>query len=170
MTYFGCKRTLPKKLTDAQNDLEADSGAPAMINESASEDEENSSAAALNQNSDGTRKEVVNDFIIPACKREDKEKHAGRQFQIRFDRHTDTYFIKDLQVGYGVFTETVGPVPLKDNLLINMGESYIVTNLTPPDPEIVEEYAINNLSGDGQLSSIAPPKLKLRVFSVSKSD
>ena len=51
-----------------------------------------------------------------------------------------------------------------------MGESYIVTNLTPPDPEIVEEYAINNLNGDGQLSSIAPPKLKLRVFSVSKSD
>ena len=113
---------------------------------------------------------MVNDFIIPACKREDKEKHAGRQFQIRFDRHTDTYFIKDLQVGYGVFTETVGPVPLKDNLLINMGESYIVTNLTPPDPEIVDEYAINSLNGEGQLSSIAPPKLKLRVFSVSKSD
>ena len=46
-----------------------------------------------------------------------------------------------MQIGYGVFTETVGPVPLKDNLLINMGESYIVTNLTQPDPEIVQEYA-----------------------------
>ena len=41
----------------------------------------------------------------------------------------DGYFIKDLQIGYGVFTETVGPVPLKDNMLINMGESYIVTNI-----------------------------------------
>ena len=39
-----------------------------------------------------------------------------------------------------MFTETVGPVPLKDNLLINMGESYIVTNLQQPDPEIVSEY------------------------------
>ena len=28
---------------------------------------------------------VVNDFIIPACKKEDRSKHAGRQFQIRFD-------------------------------------------------------------------------------------
>ena len=121
--------------------MEADSGAPAMINESASEPDDNSSAAFDQVNS--KTKEVVNDFIIPACKKEDKEKHAGRQFQIRFDQHVETYFIKDLQIGYGVFTETVGPVPLKDNLLINMGESYIVTNLSPPDPEIVQEYANN---------------------------
>jgi len=71
-----------------------------------------------------------------------------------------------------VFTETVGPVPLKDNLLINMGESYIVTNLCSPEPEIVQEYALNGNSGANQTdaSSLAPPKLKLRVFSVSRSD
>ena len=63
--------------------MEADSGAPAMINESASEPDDNSSAAFDQANS--KTKEVVNDFIIPACKKEDKEKHAGRQFQIRFD-------------------------------------------------------------------------------------
>ena len=51
----------------------ADSGAPAMVHESASEDEANSSAALDDEN-----KEIVNDFIIPACKKEDKEKHAGR--------------------------------------------------------------------------------------------
>ena len=54
--------------------MEADSGAPAMVNESASEDEANSSVALDNA------REIVNDFIIPACKKEDKEKHAGRQF------------------------------------------------------------------------------------------
>ena len=141
VTYFGCKKTMPKKAVVGSNEMEADSGAPAMVHESASEDDANSSAAMeLNEDALGD-KEVVNDFIIPACKKEDKEKHAGRQFQIRFDLHTETYFIKDLQIGYGVFTETVGPVPLKDNLLINMGESYIVTNLTQPDPEIVQEYA-----------------------------
>ena len=81
--------------------------------------------------------------------------------------------IKDLQIGYGVFTETVGPVPLKDNLLINMGESYIVTNLHLPDPEIVSEYqnTTQNYSNNvSQSQSQPPPKLKLRVFSVSKSD
>ena len=37
--------------------------------------------------------------------------------------------IKDLGVGFGIFTESVGQVIIKDNLLINLGESYIVTNL-----------------------------------------
>lgn len=69
-----------------------------------------------------------------------------------------------------MFTETVGPVPLKDNLLINMGESYIVTNLSQPDPEIVSEYASNNAAMGDQDGPQPPVKLKLRVFSVSKSD
>lgn len=52
-----------------------------------------------------------------------------------------------------------------------MGESYIVTNLCSPDPEIVQEYAVNGLLGDTpETQSQAPPKLKLRVFSVSRSD
>ena len=76
--------------------MEADSGAPAMVHESASEEDANSSAAALDNATASGTKEIVNDFIIPACKKEDKEKHAGRQFQIRFDNHTETYFIKDL--------------------------------------------------------------------------
>ena len=57
--------------------MEADSGAPAMVHESASEEDANSSAAGLDMATNST-KEIVNDFIIPACKKEDKEKHAGR--------------------------------------------------------------------------------------------
>lgn len=72
ITYFGCKRTLPKQPTHGQGEMEADSGAPAMVHESASEDEANSSVAL------DSAREIVNDFIIPACKKEDKEKHAGR--------------------------------------------------------------------------------------------
>jgi len=52
-----------------------------------------------------------------------------------------------------------------------MGESYIVTNLCVPDPEIVQEYSVISLSGEQAMQSAQPPpKLKLRVFSVSKSD
>ena len=59
--------------------MEADSGAPAMVHESASEEDANSkSSAAMLENQINSMKEVVNDFIIPACKKEDKEKHAGR--------------------------------------------------------------------------------------------
>ena len=59
--------------------MEADSGAPALVHESASDDGGNSSSANLDKLNRKV-KEVVNDFIIPACKKEDKEKHAGRQF------------------------------------------------------------------------------------------
>lgn len=70
VTFFGCKKTLDKKQIAGQNEMEADSGAPAMVNESASE-ENGSSSAALDQAINSMR-EVVNDFIIPACKKEDK--------------------------------------------------------------------------------------------------
>ena len=48
------------------------------------------------------------------------------------------YYIKDLGIGFGVFKkmdshdpEVAGTVALKDNMLINVGEAYIVVNLFP---------------------------------------
>ena len=144
--------------------MAAESGAPAMGGQTS--EDENSKSSIVDRN-DPCR-EVVNDFIIPVSKREDKERHKGRQFQIRYDAGHDGYLIKDLQIGYGVFTETVGPVPLKDNMLINMGESYIVTNIHQPDPEIVKEYECAQRNNES--NSEPPSKLKLRVFSVQKSE
>ena len=155
VTYFGCKKTLPRETNDQ---VAAESGAPALGGHS-SEGDNSSSMIELND----PQKMVVNDFIIPVCKKEDKDRHAGRQFQIRYDEHADNYFIKDLQIGYGVFTETIGPVALKDNLLINMGESYIVTNIHAPDPDMVREY---DVVSNHEFGNHPPPKLKLRVFSV----
>ena len=98
--------------------------------------------------------------MIPAVKADEKEKHQGRQFQIRYDFSQDNYLVKDLGIGYGVFTESIGAIPLRDNQLINMGESYMVTNLVTATEE--EEFDFN----EGNPIS----KVKLRVFSVSKSD
>lgn len=129
--------------------MAAESGAP-VLGEQISE--LNSESSIVDQNDPNS--EVVNDFIIPVAKREDKERHKGRQFQIRYDPNFDGYFIKDLQIGYGVFTETIGPVPLKDNMLINMGESYIVTNIHQPDPDIVKEYEFAQRNNE---SNAEPP-------------
>lgn len=54
-TFFGCKKTIKNQLNGA-------TGGPLESSESRID------------------KEIVNDFIIPVCKKEDKEKHAGRQF------------------------------------------------------------------------------------------
>ena len=40
-----------------------------------------------------------------------------------------TYKIKDLGIGYGAFVKLNNPLVLRDNFLLNMGESYIVANL-----------------------------------------
>ena len=50
------------------------------------------------------------------------------------------YYIKDLGIGFGVFKKmddpkpkTAGTVILKDNMLINVGEVYVVVNIIPDD-------------------------------------
>jgi hypothetical protein len=40
-----------------------------------------------------------------------------------------SYKIKDLGIGYGAFIKLSSPLVLRDNFLLNMGESYIVANL-----------------------------------------
>lgn len=93
---------------------------------------------------------VVNDFVIPSRNAQSAEQHRGRHFQIWFDPTATSlgYYIKDLGIGFGVFkkmdnhdTGLLGPesqsqiqagkVVLKDNMLINVGEAYIVVNLYP---------------------------------------
>jgi hypothetical protein len=39
------------------------------------------------------------------------------------------YKIKDLGIGFGAFFKLNSPLVLRDNFLLNMGESYIVANL-----------------------------------------
>ena len=39
------------------------------------------------------------------------------------------YKIKDLGIGFGAFVKLNNPLVLRDNFLLNMGESYIVANL-----------------------------------------
>ncbi len=59
----------------------------------------------------------------------DRESYKSRQFQIRYDKLSKQYKIKDLGVGLGVFTECIGKTEIEDNMLINMGESFILVNL-----------------------------------------
>lgn len=89
--------------------------------------------------------------MIPTKNEEEKEKHRGRQFQIHFDPETMAYKIKDLGIGFGAFVKLNSPLVLRDNFLLNMGESYIVANLLRG-----HEEGISNL--------------RLKIFSVVKAD
>lgn len=79
---------------------------------------------------DGPR-EIINDFIIPSKDKETEKRHRGRHMQIEYslEQRDGKYLIKDLGIGFGAFVRLDRPLELKDNHLLNMGESFIIVNL-----------------------------------------
>ena len=75
----------------------------------------------------------------------------GRYFQIEYIIEKKKYFIKDLWIGYGSFLKFDFPVTLKDNHLINIGESYLIANIINLDKEK------NDINDDNI-------RLKIKVF------
>ena len=73
--------------------------------------------------------EIVNDFVLPPISASEGDKLEGRHFQIYYDIDSETYYARDLGIGYGLFRNLTQPILLEDSFLMNMGESYIVINL-----------------------------------------
>lgn len=63
-------------------------------------------------------------------------------------------------IGYGAFVKLTKPVILRDNFLLNMGESYIVANLIKRDDELMTASSALKM----------PMRLRLKIFSVVKAD
>ena len=66
------------------------------------------------------------DYLLGPKDQEYDEQFLGKHFQIRFDNDTKKYYIKDLGNGFGTFIKLIDEEKIKDNLLINIGETYIV--------------------------------------------
>lgn len=67
------------------------------------------------------------DFLIKLKNGEcDISKYIGIHFQIAFNRNDKKYYIVDLGKGFGTFMKLQNELLLKDNHLINIGNSYIV--------------------------------------------
>eukprot|EP00826_Nyctotherus_ovalis_P007522 TRINITY_DN11898_c0_g2_i4.p1 TRINITY_DN11898_c0_g2~~TRINITY_DN11898_c0_g2_i4.p1 ORF type:complete len:241 (+),score=58.08 TRINITY_DN11898_c0_g2_i4:79-723(+) len=97
--------------------------------------------------------EVINDIVIKSKDKEVGLKYVGRHFQIQYSIEESAYKIKDLGVGFGTYVRLENPLALKDNLLISMGESFLIINLISEDKENV----INK-------------KLRIKVFSKSSNN
>jgi len=83
---------------------------------------------------EGKRKgEVLNDVVMTITDRETAEKHRGRHFEILYRADTRSYWLRDLGVGFGAFLRLDEPARLKDNTLVNVGESFAVANFEMQD-------------------------------------
>ena len=74
------------------------------------------------------------------------EKFIGIHFMIRYDENKCKYYIKDLGSGYGTFIKLINPLKITNNLLINIGESFIVFNLDDDNKNI----SLKLFTGDEQ--------------------
>jgi pSer/pThr/pTyr-binding forkhead associated (FHA) protein len=101
----------------------------------------------------------LNDFIIRVKDNDNDEKNKGRHFQITFSPVKMKYFIRDLGSGFGSFLKIEEDTPLKNNTLINIGETYIVVTL-----ETDEEFSLLN-NNDKQEGKANENILMLKIFS-----
>ena len=74
----------------------------------------------------GTQNESVDFLITPKPENENDEKFIGRHFYIKFNPFDLKYYIRDVGKGFGTFMKVTGELILKDNSLINIGNSYFV--------------------------------------------
>ena len=69
------------------------------------------------------------DYLLLPKDIEYDEKFIGVHFQIKYDENNFKYYIKDLGSGYGTFVKLIEPMKIKNNLLINIGETFIVFSI-----------------------------------------
>ena len=79
----------------------------------------------------------------------------GRHFMIKFNPDDLNYYIKDLGRGFGTFVKIQEWTELKNNLLLNIGENYIVFSLGDDEEENEKEINDRNYNS-----------LNIKIFSV----
>ena len=73
-----------------------------------------------------------------------EDNFSGRHFMIKFNPDDLNYYVKDLGKGFGTFIKIQEWTELKNNLLLNIGENYIVFSLGDDDDE--DNYDSNNIN------------------------
>ena len=95
------------------------------------------------------------DFLIRPKERNYEPRYVGKHFQIRFSPTNLKYYIQDLGCGFGTFMKLTDEIVIKDNYLINIGNSYIVCIYGTDD--LVQ---MDNASSD-----ISDKVLNIKIFS-----
>ncbi|MCQ2816514.1 MAG: FHA domain-containing protein [archaeon] len=95
----------------------------------------------------------------------------GRFFQITFNPQFRQYFIKDSGYGYGTFIKIKNEFIMKDNLAINIGNTYISTKIGLDDNTLMNEGLIYNNSKIPSLPNVdLNSNLTLKIFSANKTN
>ena len=89
------------------------------------------------------------DYLLSPKDNDYDNKFIGIHFQIRYDENNFKYYIKDLGSGYGTFIKLVDSLKIKNNLLINIGDTFIVFSFKEND-EKNENITLKIFTGNEQ--------------------
>ena len=85
------------------------------------------------------------DFLIKPKDDQYEEKYLGRHFHIRFNPYDCKYYIKDLGFGFGTFSKIINGIKIKDNYLINLGNTFLVFMFGSEDMVSIEDNSVDNV-------------------------
>ena len=86
----------------------------------------------------------------------------GRHFMIKFNPNDLNYYLKDLLRGFGTFIKIQEWTELVNNLLLNIGENYIVFSFGDEDDDEEEDEKNNNINYTKDDNS-----LNIKIFSLN---
>ena len=87
----------------------------------------------------------------------------GRHFMIKFNPNDLNYYIKDLGKGFGTFIKIQEWTELKNNLLLNIGENYIVFSFGDDEDE---EKEMNEKNNKDNINNDYNNCLNVKIFSM----
>ena len=91
----------------------------------------------------------------------------GRHFMIKFNPDDLNYYIKDLGKGFGTFIKIQEWTEIKNNLLLNIGENFIVFSLGDEENEEKEKEELNEDNNDIKNENVENDIcLNIKIFSM----
>jgi len=84
------------------------------------------------------------DYIFKYSDNFDSNNFIGKHFMIKFNPDDLNYYIQDLGKGCGTFIKIQEWTEIKNNLLLNIGENYIVFSSEIEDEDKIQNNDINN--------------------------
>ena len=100
------------------------------------------------------------DYVIKPKEDNYDSRFVGKHFQIKFNTNDMKYYLKDLGHGFGTFIKVISWTKIMNNMLINIGENYIVFTFGES-----EELVTSENYGESGNSKETADMINVKVFS-----
>ena len=102
------------------------------------------------------------------------EKNKNIFFKIYYNCDKDTYYLKDLGVGYGTFYKIEEETIIKENYIINIGESYLIfffkkKSLEENQNLNKDDLVLKIYCNDGQFEPMLIQKDNNKIYKIGRS-